>query len=130
MPVHVRPFLTLPLALITLLVLRSEPASAEWVGIGDNNAGMTVYVNPDTIRRKGDLVKMWSLYDYKNIEMIAGRSSLSTRIQYELDCAEERFRLHAYARFSGNMGSGTVVYSDPNISNWEPVAPQSFGLLL
>ncbi len=58
------PFLKLPLAsisgfwlLITLLVLSSGPAYAEWVAVGGNKeAGVTVSADPDTIRRKGNLV--------------------------------------------------------------------------
>ena len=45
------------LFLITLLVLSSSPAYAEWVEIGGNDQiGMTTYADPGTIRRNGDLV--------------------------------------------------------------------------
>jgi hypothetical protein len=55
------PFLTLPLAcclgfwlLITLLVLSSGPAYAEWeLLLNDTGVGGTVYVDTDTIRHKG-----------------------------------------------------------------------------
>lgn len=80
MPFHIRPFLTLSLALITLLVLRSGPVYAEWVLTGSNGEkGMTVYVDPDTIRRKGNLVKMWVLSDYKTIQSVAGDSFLTIK---------------------------------------------------
>ena len=92
------PSLKLPLAhswgfwlLITLLVLSSGSVHAEWVAIEKNNelAGiMTVYVDPDTIRRKGNLVKMWQLIDFKTMQ--GGRSPSrfsSTKIQKEFDCA-------------------------------------------
>jgi hypothetical protein len=72
MPFSIRPFHRLPLAywsgfwsLTILLLLSSGPVYAEWVSIGDTDSGMMVYVDPDTIRRKGDLVKMWLLLDYK-----------------------------------------------------------------
>ena len=47
-------------ALIALQVLSSVSAYAEWVSIGysDSLGGYTVYVDPSTIRRKGDLVKV------------------------------------------------------------------------
>ena len=46
--------------LITFLAQSSGPSYAEWLFVsGDDEAGMTVYVDPDTIRRNGDLVKMW-----------------------------------------------------------------------
>jgi hypothetical protein len=112
--------------LIMLLVLRSGPVYAEWVLVsGDDEAGLTVYVDPDTIRRKGNLVTMWGLIDYKTIQIIAGDSLLSIQRQNEYDCAEVRTRMLAFTWFSGNMGSGQVVHSDSDEDKWKPVAPDS-----
>jgi hypothetical protein len=98
------------LILMTLLVLSSGPAYAEWVLVnGNDETGMTVYVDPDTIHHKEDLVKMWHLFDFETIQTIAGDSFLSSKSQHEYDCAEELDRLVAFTRFSGNMGSGMVV---------------------
>src|SRR2546425_775145 len=119
--------------LITLLVLSSGSVHAEWVAVEKNNelAGiMTVYVDPDTIRRKGNLVKMWQLYDYKTIQTVAGDSLLSIKRYNEYDCTEERTRMLAYTWFSGNMGSGKVVYSTPDEQQWEPVIPRSINRTL
>ena len=47
------------LFLITLLVLSSGPAYAEWVAVENNSLSpglQTVYIDPDTIRLKGDVV--------------------------------------------------------------------------
>ena len=50
-------------SVILLLVLSGGPAYAEWVEIGNTKGaeGYTLYVDPDSIRRKEDLVKMWVL---------------------------------------------------------------------
>jgi hypothetical protein len=135
---HAGPFLKLPLAyfsgfwlLITLLVLSSGPAYAEWVLVsGDDEAGMTVYVDPDTIRRKGNLVKMWQLYDYKTVQAVAGDSFLSIHRQNEYDCTEERTRMLAFTWFSSNMGKGRVVYRTAEEQQWEPVVPRSINRAL
>ena len=123
------PFLKLPLAyllgfwlLITLLVLSSGPAYAEWeLSSGDDEAGLTVYVDRDTIRRKGNLVKMWQLYDYKTVQTVAGDSLLSIQRHNEYDCTEERTRMLAYTWFSSNMGKGQAgaqrVQADRRDSN-------------
>jgi len=132
------PFLNLPLSycsgfwlLITILVLSSAPAYAEWVLLGTTDDGMTTYADPDTMRRKGDLVKMWALYDFKTIRTVEGKSYLSYMVQREYDCAEERIRYLAFTFFSGNMGSGKVVptTSDEQQKS-EPVQPDSIGLTL
>ena len=101
----------LPISL-TLLILSCAPAYAEWAAVGssENGGGVTVYADRDTIRRKGDLVKMWYLSDFKTIQTVAGNSFLSEKDQSEFDCAEERTRLLAVTKFSGNMGRGQVVY--------------------
>jgi hypothetical protein len=119
------------LLLITLLVLSSGPAYAEWVAVGGNDQiGMTTYLNPDTIRRKGDLVKVWQLNDFKTVQTVDGNSFLSTKKQREFSCAEERTRVLAATQFSGNMGNGTVVSVNSNEQKWGPVVPESIGQTL
>jgi hypothetical protein len=127
---NIGPFITLPLAyvlgfgaLITLLVLTSGPAYAEWVAIGysESLGGYTVYVDPDTIRRNGDLVKVWALTDYTTIQTVADTSFLSSKAQNEFDCAEERQRELAVTWFSGNMGNGNGVWNNSDENKWRPV---------
>ena len=74
-----RPFFKLPLAyllgfwsLITLLFLNSVPASAEWVAVEETPGLRTVYVDPDTIRREGNLVTLWLFMDFKGKIKVLG----------------------------------------------------------
>ena len=61
------------LLLFLLLFLSSAPAYAEWVkGSDSDEEGKTVYVDPTFIRRNRNLVKMWRLYDYKTVQIVAG----------------------------------------------------------
>ncbi len=54
------------LLLITLLVLSSGPAYAEWLLVGKGvGSGMTTYADPDTIRREGNLVTLRQLTDFQ-----------------------------------------------------------------
>jgi hypothetical protein len=115
------------LILITLLILSSAPAYAEWVSFYIlPQVDKTLYVDRDTIRRKGDLVKMWFLFDYKTVQTEGGKY-LSGKVQYEIDCAEERLQVLAGSYFSGNMGRGNVVDINYAKLKWEPVQPGSFG---
>jgi hypothetical protein len=132
------PFLKLPLAyclgfwlLITLLVLSSGPAYAEWVLVHKGKDGMTVYVNPDTIRRKVEMATMWVLFDYKTAETtVDNQSYLSTKGKDEYDCDGERGRTLTFTDFSDHMGNGKVVYSDSSEGKWQPVQPNSIGQTL
>ena len=114
------------LLLVTLLMLSNGPAYAEWVKVGDGDeAGKTVYVDPATIRRNRNLVTMWQFYDYKTVQTVAGIGFLTVKEQWEFDCAEERSRVLALKEFSGNMGNGTVVYTNSQVGKWLPVMPGS-----
>src|SRR5215510_11290841 len=114
--------------LIALLVLSSGLANTEWVKVGGNDQiGMTTYVDPATIRRKGDLVMMWQLNDFKTVQTVEDHSFLSTKKQREFNCAGERTRILAATQFSGNMGNGQVVWNNSTEQNWEPVVPESIG---
>lgn len=118
------------LILIILLFLSSGPAYAEWVSIDKTDDGMTVYADLDTIRRNGDLVKMWHLYDNNKIQTKVGDTYWSVKRQTEYDCAEGRSRMLAVTSFSGNMGRGNVVFSDSDEQKWEPVQPGSVDQIL
>ena len=126
-------FLKLPLPyflsfwlVLALLVLSNGSVYAEWVLVsGGATTGLTVYVDPDTIRREGNLVKMSSLIDYKTRQIIEGGSLLSIQRQNEYDCTEERTRMLASTWFSGNMKSGQVIHSDSDEDEWKPIASGS-----
>ena len=122
-----------PLFLITLLLLSSAPAYAEWVVVsGNDEVGMTAYVDTDTIRRKGNQVKLWQLYDFKTVQTDASASGpyLSLKGQREYDCAEERDRTLTATWFSGNMGHGSLVQFDSDEKKWQPVPPSSINQIL
>lgn len=110
------------LLLFALLALSSGPAYAEWVAVGGNEeAGVTAYADPGTIRRNGKLVKVWHLNDFKTLQIAQGNSYLSVKAQHQYDCTENCERILALTKFSGNMGSGKVVYKDSYERKWKPV---------
>ena len=135
------PFLTLSSAyvsgiwsLFTLLFLSAVPAYAEWVPVEKNNesAGrLTVYVDPNTIRREGNLVTLWQLIDFKTMQ--GGRSPSrfsSTKTQKQFDCAEARTRLLRATDFWGHMGTGEPAEAYIEKDNWIRVEPDSMNQAL
>ena len=112
--------------LLTMMMLSSGPAYAEWVlTSGDDEVGLKVYVDPESILLKGNLAKMWQLFDYKTVQTVAGDSLLSMKRFNEYDCAAGRTRTLGYTWFAGNMGNGKVVYSTMEQLPWEPVVPRT-----
>jgi len=121
-------------SLITVLLLSVGPVYGEWVPVEKNNevAGrMTVYVDPDTILREGNVVTMWQLINYKTMQ--GGRSPSrfsSTKIQKQFNCAEARTRLLKVTDFWGNMGTGEPTEAYIDKGNWVPVEPDSINQAL
>jgi len=117
-------------SLITLLFLSTVPAYAEWVAVEKDYLLLglqTVYVDPDTIRRQGNLVTLWQLIDFKTMQG-NGRGAhrfLSTKIHKQFDCAGKRLRLLAFTEFSRRMGTGIAANGYVDKDNWLPVEQAS-----
>jgi surface-adhesin protein E len=110
--------------LMMLLAVVSSSAAAEWVEV-DRTESETAYADSTTIRRRGDMVKMWSLFDLKTLELANGKPYMSQREQREYDCKEELTRMLHFSLHGANMGGGTVVHVGPDPGKWTPVAPGS-----
>ena len=104
--------------LIALLI--STNAMAEWVGIGKSK-NFIVYVDPTTIRKSGNMVKIWSLHDYKMAQ--GSIPYMSSRLEREHDCIEKWGRQLFLAFYSKNMGRGGSIWKDAEPRDWLPVAP-------
>jgi hypothetical protein len=111
--------------LMILLAVVSSSAAAEWVAVGANDHSYT-YVDPGTILKMGDKVKMWHLVDYNAVQVKAtGRRYMSERWQYEYDCKERWARMLNSLAYSRSLGEGVTVEGDWNAQQWEPVPPDS-----
>ena len=114
--------------LLILLAVMSSGAAAEWIVVGSTeNSTTTIYADPATIRRKGDMVKMWSLVNYKTPQGGAPKPHMSIRSRDEYDCTEERARGLSLTRHAGSMARGETVFKDSHPEKWEPVPPNSVG---
>ncbi len=112
-----------------MLLVTAGAASAEWTQSVDTDYFIQ-YVDKETIRRNGNFVKMWYLTDYKTVKTVAGQSNLSYKQQAEYDCKEEKKRKLAHTWFTGQMGSGTVNYTDNRTEEWSPIEPGSVSKIL
>ena len=111
--------------ILFVLLLISTSAWAEWTNIG-NTTAIDGYLDASTIRKKGNNVKMWVLYDYKATQkQVAGKPFLSAIGQEEFDCEDEQMRTLAFILYSGNMRNGDIVHSMSSPDEWSPVPPGS-----
>ena len=123
------------LALMTLLCLSTVSAYAEWAEVEKDYLlpGLqAVYLDPDSIRREGNLVTMRQLINFKWMQGSARGPTrfMSTETHKQFDCAEKRLRLLAFTEFSHGMGTGIPVAGHVDKGNWIPVEPESINQAL
>jgi hypothetical protein len=110
--------------MLIVLMLSANSVWAEWTEIGQRDDA-TAYLDFSTIRRTGNLLKVWGLFDFKTTRTYAGKSYMSAKSQSQFDCQEEQIRILAQSEFSKNMGRGDLVYSTIDPGKWRPVEPES-----
>lgn len=114
---------------LMLLAVVSCNVSAEWLEVGTVNSrgGYTVYADPSTFSKTGNVAKIWSLSDYKTAQTeLSGISFLSAMTLTQYDCEREQVLNLAVSFHSENMRRGDVISSFTfNDQDWRPVWPGS-----
>lgn len=111
--------------LTLVLAIASSIAAAEWVEVTHDEIS-AVYADPATIGRAGEVVKMWTLLDFKAAQARPyGTPYMSQKTQHEYDCKAQRARIVDFLRYSENMGGGEAVPTDADPEEWKPVATGS-----
>ena len=110
--------------LIILLTVVSGSAMAEWFEFTvDNEETRTIYLDPTTIHKNGNNVKMWVLFDYKKAQELAYLPLyMSIKRENEFNCKEKYIRILYVSYHAKQMGGGKVIYSDNNPDDWNPVS--------
>ncbi len=112
------------LMLLLAVAGNGNSALAAWIDVG-RNENATIYVDSSAIQRAGNMAKLWHLTDFRAAQKDMGDAYLSAKDLNEYDCKEMKSRRRASSQYSGNMGSGKVVYSDSFTTKWKPVPPDS-----
>jgi len=116
--------------LLILMFLGSERVYAEWVLVDRiEEKGFTLYIDPATISHQSGLAEITSLEDFAAAQTAKNNTYLSRKIRRAYYCAEPLSRLLEIKEFSGNMGTGKVVYTFSSLfskhTEWIPVLPDS-----
>ena len=111
------------------LLLLTEPVYAEWVEVASSNDGFMAYIYPDTVRVDGSLVRIWTMYDFREPrqDRLSSRKYLSTKMQEEFDCNEAQSRILGFTDYEENMGKGKIVGTHAGSYSWSPIAPDTMG---
>lgn len=114
-----------------MLILMQQPAQAGWVAIDRQyqSPGLqTIYIDPDSVRREGNLVTLSALIDWTWMQ--GNRSPTrfySTKLTKQFDCAEKQVRTLAATDFYGHMGTAQPVGGSGLASggHWTAIQPES-----
>lgn len=113
--------------LILITLLAPAIAQAEWVKLASVSEGeVTVYVDPASIKREGNVVEFSALFNYATVRTLSGAPFQSATMQEEIDCAGKQSRTLAVSSHSEPMAGGHIVSTATGGHvPWTPIAPES-----
>lgn len=79
------------------------------------------YVDETLTRKRGTMAKVWSLQDYKTAQPLFGGEYQSVKMQAEIRCHSNQWRVLYFAYQSGRMGTGDAVYVQETAGAWKQV---------
>lgn len=109
------------LCLATAPLLIAATAADRWVEIDDPDEEVTVMYDPVTLRREGDMVTVWALFDFAAEES----AWQEARIQYQFDC-RRRLSRNLFSVTYDAAGKQTDQTGRKN-APFKPVVPDTTG---
>jgi hypothetical protein len=108
--------------LFLFLLTVCSPSWAEWVHISTVE-NIEFYYEDKSIRRNGEVSKMWTLFSGLN-DSIEGKNYQSFSRLYSYDCKNEVTKVLRIVFYSGVVSQGKVVFShEYKNDNWVSVRP-------
>ena len=108
------------LFLVCLMMLASS-AWAEWV-MYDWNDTTTYFYDPATIRKEGNMRRVWVLQDLRKRGQY---SEMSRRYRSEYDCKNESWRIISRLNHSERKATGETLYSNSSAGDWSDIPPDT-----
>ena len=115
-----------------LLAVVSSSAMSEWIEVDTSRrVGLTAYADLTTIRKFGNKVEMWVLYDYRIAQTNARKPYMSIKGQWRYDCKKEYQQPIYEILLSKNMGKGEVIAKAiyKETVNGGPFSPDIVGMV-
>ena len=107
--------------LVVCMLFVAGPAWADWVNVGES-AGNNFYIDPGTIRKDGDLRKVWGIQDLGKRDI---DGEMSRRYREEYDCKAARKRFLSATTHSEPMAAGSTLVSNSEPSDWMDIRPNT-----
>lgn len=100
----------------------SASATAQWIQIGETHDTVLFHAL-DTLRKEGNLRRVWEIQDFKSD--VFGDGVRSLRYQSEYDCMGGRLRVLYLQAFRSQMAAGEALNVPFNGKDWVPVPANS-----
>ncbi len=118
--------------LFFVLMIVCSVSWAEWEVFEVTSKGV-MYLDKSTIRKSGEITKIWELADYFEVQTATdGSKYKSAKVRWAFNCLEETMTAIAMTQYSGSMGADDVVWSNTRKEihwTWESVVPGSSGAI-
>ena len=106
------------LLLVGLMMLAGS-AWAKWV-MYDRNESMTYYFDPSTVRKDGNMRRVWELQNFTKRD---NDGVMSLRSRQEYDCKQERYRFLSGSTHTETMAGGEVLGTAGEDNDWTAIPP-------
>ncbi|CAN1543212.1 MAG: hypothetical protein K9J28_05635 [Sulfuritalea sp.] len=113
---------------ILILFCLSAEVAAEWTMIQTNDDS-NLYIDFDSIKKSGDLIKVLNLNDYYLAQQKQG---LSSQWEELVDCKNKKFKALSINYYAENMGKGEILnttHFNESETNWSDIVQYSIGEL-
>ncbi len=112
---------------VLLLSSLSAGAAAQVLILTGNNEKFTVFIDPTTVRKKGSLVSMTSVFDYQQPQEGGpdNKKYLSTRRHFEYDCKQPRAHGISVSSYADHLGKGEPLATINLNGSWAVIAEGS-----
>jgi hypothetical protein len=94
------------------------------IAVQDPAKAHELFHDPATIRKDGNIRRMWELWDFKKRDKYG---AMSGRWRTEFDCKLERYRNLGFSIHSDPMAGGTVLLTGGEDNTWMAIAPDTRG---
>ena len=93
-----------------------------WMKATEGADGTVFYIDRDSIKKEGSLIRVWELQDLKAKGPLEEKSR---RVLVEYDSKNERRRVLSFSFHGESMGAGVTLKSDQTPGKWTMVVPNT-----
>lgn len=105
-----------------------QAVRAGWLKVTDTDSFIG-YADQASLRKNGNTVTIWALYDFKEVILNRQPSFLarSSKDQFEFDCDRAKWRALSSTLYAESWGRGKSTSLTRATGDWAWVGPESFG---